>query len=181
MLFITDYNGKTLNTAVFKTSACKVATYCCVSSQKIVNFGFQSIMHTIVWPAVKSTVLISHRDHHYNSTLSSSQQSRLVAVQWNHYALQLHMLIIHKHTSSTIIMLYKCSDPLLVFKSANIWVSLADKHSFTIKASCPHNKRVQTFEWVCLDKHCVVNCCVGDFLCMQQLPHQYTLHYTDCM
>ena len=84
LLFITDYNGKTLNTAVFKTSACKVATYCCVSSQEIVNFGFQSIMHTIVWPAVKSMVLISHRDHHYNSTLSSSQQSRLVAVQWNH-------------------------------------------------------------------------------------------------
>ena len=87
---------------------------------KIINFGFQSIMHTIVSPVVKSTVLISHRFHHYNSTLSSSQQSRLVAVQWNHYALQLHMLIIHKHTSSTIIMLYKCSDPLLVFKSANI-------------------------------------------------------------
>ena len=165
----------------------KVIT-CCLLLITMVKLSIQRFLklplarwHTIVSPAAMSTVLISHRDHHYNSTLSSSQQSRLVAVQWNHYALQLHMLIIHKHASSTIIMLYKCSDPLLVFKSANIWVSLANKHSFTIKASCPHNKRVQTFDWVCLDKHCVVNCCVGDFLCMQQLPHQYTLHYTDCM
>ena len=34
LLFITDDNGKTLNTAVFKTSACKVATYIAVFQVK---------------------------------------------------------------------------------------------------------------------------------------------------
>ena len=34
LLFITDYNGKTLNTADFRTSACKVATYIAVFQVK---------------------------------------------------------------------------------------------------------------------------------------------------